>query len=113
MENLNGYFLAMILNEWIRYIFWIIIFSGIITAGITGLKRNNNKGFIFILISGCLGLIYHFPSIYFKGFYAMRRLTAAGYAELYQMSSFADSFIFSLIAVLSLTGLFFIALKKN
>jgi hypothetical protein len=113
MENLNSYLLPLLLHAWIEYIFWILIFSGVIIASIIGLSRSKNKGFIFIFISSILCILNHLPSIYFKGFYAMRRLTPAEYGELYQKLSYADSIIFPLLAILSLIGLFFIALKKN
>jgi len=111
MENLNSYLLPLLLRAWIEYIFWIIIFSGIIIVSIIGFKKNKNKGFIFILISTILCLLNHLPSIYFKG-YAMFRLTAAEYGEIYQKLKYVDSIILPIIAILLLIGLFFIASKK-
>jgi hypothetical protein len=113
MENLDNLNIVMMIAGWINYVFWIGVNAAVILSAIVGWKRNRIGGFIFILISGCLSLALHLPSIFFKGFYALQRYTPAEYGNIMSVYSSIDTFAMPLIAVLLLVGLFQIALKKD
>jgi len=101
----------MLIGYWIKYLFRIIIFSGVIISGMIGWKRKRNTG--FILISGSLSLLYHLPSIYFKGYNAIQRYTPQEYGDLMIKYSYVNFIVMPVIAVLLVTGLFLIALKET
>lgn len=101
----------VVIFVWVPYVFGILLHGGMILAGILGLKKNKNKGFLLILISGCLRLLHHLPSIYFKGFYAVNRLPVEEYGKLMLNWSYVNNTIVPLATLLLVIGLFFVAIK--
>ena len=110
MEDFQELILVVIF-VWGFYVFGILLHGGIILAGILGLKKKKNKGFLLILISGCLRLLHHLPSIYFQSFYAVRRLPVEEYEKLMINWSYFSNTIVPLATLLLVIGLFFVAIK--
>ena len=113
MENIIDFNIAILIPVFVKYIFWIIIYAVEIVVCIIGWKRNKNRGFIFISISGCLSLAYHLPSIVFKGYFAAQRYSPGEFGEIMTVYSYIDFFTMPLIAILMLIGLFYLAFKKE
>jgi hypothetical protein len=110
MEDFNG-LLLIIIFVWGSYILGIMLHLGIMAAGILGWTKKKNRGFICILISGCMGFLLHLPSIYFKGFYAVRRLPAEEYGKLMMNWTYIDNIAGFLARIVLVIGLLLVAIK--
>jgi hypothetical protein len=106
-------FILIVIFIWGSYIFGIGVYGGMILAGILGWKKDKNRGFLLILISGCMRLLHHLPSIYFKGYYAVRRLSVEDYGKLMLNWSYVDNTVIPLATLLLVIGLFFITVKDR
>ncbi|MBN1151525.1 hypothetical protein JXA84_09950 [candidate division WOR-3 bacterium] len=113
MPDLTQSFVMMVTLTWIQYLFKILVYSGILIACAVGWKKKKNFGFIFILISALLGLLHHLPSIYCRGFYAIRRVPALEYGQNMIRWSYIDYTVLPIVSILLVAGLFILALKKN
>ncbi|MBN1533546.1 MAG: hypothetical protein JXA20_12835 [Spirochaetes bacterium] len=110
MENFSGLILAFVF-VWISYCFWTGIYGAIIITGVLGWRKFKRQGFLLILLSGCIRLLHHLPSIYCKGVYAMRRLTPAEYGEAAMIWVYIDSIVVPIASLLLVIGLLFLVFK--
>lgn len=113
MPDLTQNLVMMVSLTWAQYLFKILVLSGIIIACALGWKKKKNPGFIVILISAFLSFLHHLPSIYCRGFYAIRRVPAIDYGRNIVRWSYIDYTVLTIVSLLLVTGLFLIAIKNN
>jgi hypothetical protein len=111
VENMGAVTDMMKFGVWGNYIIWILLYAAMIVACAIGLGKSKYPAFIFLLISVCLSLLHHLPSIFMtlKTLYNPGSLTGIKTMELISGYYVASGFLSLLAAIFMVIGLFMLA----